>query len=104
MSQITDGELIEAEAKAIEAIFNDAAPSYSPELEWFAMSSDHDTGEQQFVFEASKYICSDGIKAIREHGREIRYIEANELDGEVRVAINLPVTGEVPEFTSEGEP
>lgn len=96
-----DGDELEAEARALVERFNDAKPSYSPDLEWFGMSYDRDTDEQQFVFESDDYIDSDGLSALRSCGRTIRYIEAYEFDGSIGVQIQLPVRGEVP---SEGGP
>lgn len=92
--QVGGGEL-EAEAQALVETFNDANPDYGPELEWFAMSTDSDTGDQSFVFEASRYIDPDGLSALRESGRHVRYIEAYEYQGEVKVQIHIPVKGGV---------
>lgn len=92
--ETTDGDLLEREAESLVETFNDAAADYSPELEWFAMSFDRDKG-QAFVLEAEKYIDRDGLAALREAGRAIRYIEAYEFEGDVGVQIQLPVRGEV---------
>lgn len=88
----TDG--IEQEADEITSVFNEAAPDHSPELEWFGMGIDHDTGDRQFVMEAERYVDGDGIAALRGAGWEIQYIEAHnhEYDDDVVVSITLPVT------------
>lgn len=90
-----NGDELEAEAEAIVARYNDAKPDYSPELEWFGMTLDHDTEEQQFVMEAEKYIDSDGLDALRDAGWQIQYIEAHnhEYDDDVVISIALPVRG-----------
>lgn len=99
MSEVVEGDQLEAEAHALEDVYNDAKPSYAAELEWFGMSLDHDTKEQQFVMEVPKYVDTDGLAALREAGWEIQYIEANEdpIDEEIVVSVNLPVRGEVPD-------
>lgn len=89
----TDGDVLEAEAEDIVETFNDAASDYSPDLEWFGMSVDV-TGEQSFVFEATDYICSDGLAALREDGRVINYIEVYEYGNEYMVQIQIPVESE----------
>lgn len=96
---MSTGDLLEREAHALEDLFNDAKASHSREIEWFAMGLDHDTGEQQFVLEAPRYIDGDGIAALREAGWEIQYIEAyhSELTGEIGVQIQVPVRGQVPD-------
>ena len=91
----TDGDLLEREGEALVEMFNDAAKEYSPELEWFAMSYDREKG-QAFVLEAEKYIDPEGLVALREAGRVVRYIEAYEFQGDVGVQIEVPVMGEVP--------
>lgn len=91
------GDNLEAEAEALIAQYNDAKPDYSPELEWFGMGLDHETEEQQFVLEATDYIDSDGLSALRACGRTIRYIEAYEFEGEIGVQIQVPVQGDVPD-------
>lgn len=88
---------LEAEAHAIETIFNEAAPDYSPDLEWFGMTVDHETEERSFVFESFGYIDTGGLTALRECGRKVRYIEAYEYGDEVSVQIELRVHGEIPE-------
>jgi hypothetical protein len=93
---VTDGDLLEAEADALVEIFNSAAPDYSPDLEWFGMSPDHETETQQFVLEAEGYIDPDGLAALRDCGRTIDYIEGYEYDGEVQIQIQLPARGETP--------
>jgi hypothetical protein len=90
-----DGDELETEARALVDRFNDAKPSYSPKLEWFGMSLDHDSGDQSFVFEAADYIDGDGLSALKECGRTVRYIEADEFEREVNVQINIRVQGEV---------
>lgn len=96
---ITDGDRLDAEAHGLEAVYNDAKADFSPALEWFGMSLDHDTKAQQFVMEAEKYIDRDGITALRERGWDIQYISAHnhEFDDDVVVSICLPVRGEVPD-------
>jgi hypothetical protein len=88
-----DGCELEDEANALVDAFNDAAESYSPELEWFGMSLDRDTGDQRFVFEANSYVDGDGLAALRERGRVVEYIEAYVYDAETRVQISIPVEG-----------
>jgi len=90
-----DGNELDREAEEITSIFNDAAPDYSPDLEWFGMGLDHDTKERQFVMEAEKYVDSDGLAALRDSGYEVQYIEAHnhEYDDEVVVSISVPVRG-----------
>lgn len=83
----------ELEAEALVNRFNDAKSSYSPELEWFGMSFDHETGDQLFVFEAAEYIDRDGLSALRESGCTVRYIEAYEFEGDVNVQIEIPCKG-----------
>jgi len=92
--QIDQGDL-EREADEITTIFNEAAPDYSPELEWFGMSLDHDTGDQRFVMEAEKYVDGDGLNALRDAGWQIQHIEAHnhEYDDDVVVSISVPVQG-----------
>jgi hypothetical protein len=92
--QIDEADL-EREADEITTVFNEAAPDYSSELEWFGMTLDHDTCEQQFVMEAKKYIDRDGLNALRDAGWQIQYIEAHnhEYDDDVVVSIALPVRG-----------
>jgi len=79
--QICEGDL-EREADEITTIFNEAAPDYSPELEWFGM-------------EAEKYIDGGGLDALCDAGWQIRYIEAHnhEYDDDVVVSVALPVRG-----------
>ena len=92
---------LEAEAHALEAIFNGAKADYSPELEWFAMRSDPETKQQFFALEAESYADADGLDALRDAGREVSYIEAyvpHDGDGAV-VSLELAVTGEVPEVS-----
>jgi hypothetical protein len=88
-----DGGGLEAEAQALVGRFNDAKPSHSPELEWFGMSTDHDAGDQLFVFEAADYIDRGGLSELRECGRTVRYIEAYEYKGDVKVQIHIRVQG-----------
>lgn len=95
------GDELEAEAQALVARFNNAKPSYSPELERFGMSFDHGSDEEHFVFEATDYIDGDGLSALRECGRTVRYIEAYEFDGGVSTQIQIRVQGEVPEHPEE---
>lgn len=94
--QSRDSDLLEREAEALVEIFNDAAPDYSPDLEWFGMGVDHEDLDEQFVLEAPEYIDNEGLDALRDHGRVVRYIEAYEYDGEVNVQIEIPVEGTVP--------
>lgn len=91
---IEEGDL-EREADEITTIFNEAAPDYSPELEWFGMGVDHETGDRRFVMEAETYIDSDGLDALRDAGWQIQYIEAHNhgYDDEIVISINLPVRG-----------
>lgn len=95
------GDKLEAEAGAIVARFNDAKPSYSPDLEWFGMSLDHDTGDRCFVFEAADYLHADGLSALRECGRTVRYIEAYEYDSDVSAQIHVRVQGDVPDRSED---
>jgi len=90
-----EGDELEREADEITTIFNEAVPDYSPELEWFGMGVDHETGDHRFVMEAETYIDSDGLNALRDAGWQIQYIEAHdhEYDDEVVISINLPVRG-----------
>ena len=87
---------LEREAFAIESLYNEAIPDYLPRLEWFSMGLDHDEDQQQFVFEAEKYIDRRGIDALREAGREIRFIDAHDHRDEVLIQISFDVKGEVP--------
>lgn len=97
--RVTDGDLLEAEAEALVELFNEATADYSPELDWFAMSLDHDTMEESFVFEAEGYIDGDGLEALRDSGRTVGYIQGYQKppEDEVYCQINVPVQGEVPE-------
>jgi hypothetical protein len=90
-----DGGELEAEAQALVDRFNDAKSPFSPELEWFSMSYDHETGGQSFVFEAAEYIDRGGLSAIRECGRTVHYIEAHEYESDVKVQIHIRVQGGV---------
>lgn len=101
--EVLDIEL-EREAFAIESIYNNAKPSYSPELEWFAMGLDHDRDQEQFVFQSEKYIDREGIEALRDAGRKIRYIEAHDLRDEVLIQIAIDVTGDIPDTGNERDP
>lgn len=92
----SDGGLLEREAEALVEIFNDAAADYSPRLEWFGMGLDHETDTEQFVLEAEEYIDTDGLAALRDHGRIVRYIEAYEFDDKATVQIEIPVRDDVP--------
>lgn len=91
------GDDLEREAEALVEIFNEAAAVHSPELEWFGMGLDREPMEETFVFQAAEYMDNDGLEALREHGRVVRYIEGYEYEGEVYVQIELSVQGEVPE-------
>lgn len=83
------------EANELVKIFNDAAPDYSPELNWRGMSYNQHTDTQQFVFEAGSYIDDQGISALRNHGRTIDYIETRVDDnGNSRIQIQIPVCEE----------
>lgn len=88
---------LEGEANALVDRFNSAAPSHSPDLEWFAMSYGRDADEDEFVLEAQGYIDSDGLAALRECGRTITYIEAYGYDDDCVVTIHVPVRGSLPE-------
>lgn len=107
MSRVTTGDQLDAEAQALETLYNNAKPDHAPELEWFGMTLDHDTGNEQFMLEAERYLDSDGITALREAGWEIQYVEAHshEFDEDVVVSICLPVRGVVPDsgFTVDTE-
>jgi hypothetical protein len=94
---------LDKEAHALVELFNEAKPDHSPELEWFAMRTDHETGQVFFALEADEYIDSDGLEALREHGREVSYIEAfqHHNGGGVSVSIEIPVRGEIPTGTAE---
>jgi hypothetical protein len=92
----TDGDLLEREGEALADIFNEASGTFASELTWFCMSSNRDVSHQSFVFEADDYIDGDGLKALRDRGWRVQYIEAYEFDGQVKVQIDLPVRGEVP--------
>ena len=96
---VTDGDLLEREAHALEQIFNDAAADYSPELEWFAMGLDSETMEQSFVLEAEGYIDGAGLEALRNVGRKIVGIEAYQKppEDEIYCQISIPVRGSVPD-------
>ena len=91
-----DGDDLEAEAEALVELFNDAAPDYSPELEWFAMGQNHETMEESFVLEAKRYIDADGLAALRDAGRTVGYIEAYQKPptDEVYCQIQIPVRGD----------
>jgi hypothetical protein len=91
-----EGEALEAEAHALEDIFNTAKTDYSPQLEWFAMRYDAETDTQYFYLEVEEYLDNDGIEALREFGRDIHYIEANGLGDEQIVGIEITVEGSVP--------
>lgn len=88
---------IEAEARALVRRYNEAEPNHAPALDWQGMHFDPDSGDEGFVLEASGYIGSDGLDALRACGRTVRYIEAYEYDGEVRIQIEVPVQHEVPD-------
>ena len=89
------GDELDREADTITSVFNEAAPDYSPDLTWFGMGLDHDTGDRRFVMEAEKYVDADGLDAVREAGWEIQYIEAHnhEHDDDVVISVNFPVRG-----------
>lgn len=101
MSEAAD-DLLEREADALAEIFNEASPDYAPELEWFAMSHDRETDKQRFVFEAFDYIDTEGLQALRQHGRTVQYIEAYEYGDNVSAQVHIPVQGSVP--TAEKRP
>lgn len=84
---------LEAEAQALVKRFNHAKASYSSKLEWFSMCAD-DNGDC-FVFETTEYIDRDGLSALRESGRTVRYIEAYSYKEDVKVQIHVPVQGGV---------
>ena len=86
---------LEAEARSLVSLYNDAAPSHAPALDWFGMHTHRDSGGESFVLEAPDYIDPDGLAALREYGRTIRYIEAYEYQNDIRVQIEVPVKGEV---------
>lgn len=92
-----DGDELEAEARALEDIFNAAAPDHAPELKWSAMTTMEDGG-QAYIFEAENYADRDGLSAIRRAGRAVTYIEAFECEGEANVVLEVPVQGEVPDL------
>jgi len=94
-----EGENLEAEAHALEDVFNAAKADYSPQLEWFAMRYAPETETQYFFFEVEEYADSDGLDALRDCGREIHYIEANGLGEEQIVGLELAVKGSVPSAT-----
>lgn len=101
----SDSDLLEREAEALVEMFNGAAADYSPDIEWFGMSHDIETGEDAFVLEAAEYIDNDGLDALRDHGRIVQYIEAYEVDGDVAIQIEIPVRDTVPgEDRSSSEP
>jgi len=95
---MSEGEL-EAEAEALVELFNSAAPDYSPELDWFAMGQNHETMDKSYVLEAERYIDADGLDALREAGRTVKYIEAYQKppEDEVYCQIQVPVQNEVPD-------
>ena len=94
--ETTDGDLLEREAEALEDLFDAAAADHSPDLEWFGMGYNHNTDEQQFVFETTEYVDSSGLAALRDRGYPVRYIETYEYGGEVRIQVEFPVREEVP--------
>ena len=96
------GDELSDEAHALVEIFNQAKPDYSPEIEWFAMHSDVNGG-QNFVFEAEEYIDTDGLDALRKSGREIDYIEGYAMDGVVYLNFEIPVQGELPTGINRNE-
>ncbi|KOX93252.1 hypothetical protein [Halorubrum tropicale] len=87
------GDGLEREANAITSAFNEAAADYSPDLTWYGMGVNHDSGQRQFVMEAERYVDPDGLEAVREAGWKIQYIEAHnhEFDDDVVISINFPV-------------
>lgn len=95
-SERVTGQLLDAEAEALVAEFNDAAPDYAPDLEWFAMSTDRNTEQQYFVFEAAGYIESQGLAALREAGRVVHGIEAYQKppSDDVYCQMEIPVRGD----------
>jgi hypothetical protein len=95
-SEQTAPDKVESEAQSLVEKFNRAKPSYAPELDWYAMSSDHQTGDSSFVFKAVGYLDGTGLSALRDCGRTIRYIEAHKFDGDVEILISIRVQGEVP--------
>lgn len=86
----------EAKAEALVDLYNAAKPDHCPELEWFGMGLNHDTGQELFVLESPRYINREGLEAIREAGRSVRYVEAYEFEGEIAVQIEVRVQGEIP--------
>jgi len=88
---------LESEATALVELFNDAVESYSPDLEWFAMSNGGD--REEFVFEAEDYVDRAGLDALRERGRTISYVEAHahEHDDKPVASIHVPVEGSIPD-------
>lgn len=86
---------LEAEAASIVELFNDAKADYAPELEWFAMRSDPDTGQEYFALEAERYLDSEGIQTLREHERYIKSVAAGGIDEDV-VTIEIAVENELP--------
>ncbi|WP_117364975.1 hypothetical protein [Natrarchaeobaculum sulfurireducens] len=97
---VTDGgqcvDDTEAEAEALVELFNEAAADHSPDLEWFAMGLVHESMEKCFVLEAQEYIDPDGLDALRDAGRTVRYIEAYQKPpkDEVYCQIEIPVHGD----------
>jgi len=92
-----DGDELNREAELAVETFNDAAADYSPEIEWFGMSFDSETGDDQFVLQAPKYIDSKGLAALRGAGWYVHYVETytDPQNGEQVVQIQVPVLGEV---------
>lgn len=64
MSEITE------KGEKLERLYNEAKKGWMPEAEWFAMSSPG----KVWVME-SDYFTEEGIKAFREAGFQVKYVE-----------------------------
>jgi hypothetical protein len=76
----------EAEAESIVAAYNNATPEHAPELSWFGMTAIRDGDEaavrEGFVFDTHAYVDQDGLWRLRQDGRHIEHIEAENASDE----------------------
>lgn len=73
--------------REIEEIYNqNKGEDYHPEANWFAMSNG------RYVIEA-RYFTEEGLKALREEGYEIKYIEPHPKPGEEDTLVGLHIGG-----------
>jgi hypothetical protein len=90
----------EAEAESIVAAYNNATREHAPELSWFGMTAirdgDAEPVREGFVFDTHGYVDQDGLWRLRQDGRQIEYVEAENATDErddPRISIVLATLG-----------